>query len=172
MIPRHFVAALLAGLGLVTGCATNGNIANDPQAPPTEVVIHLSGIQSPHGSLLVFIHDNGVSYHADDDTTARNFNPFAFQKADPVVPMTTVVFKNIPAGRYAISAYHDRDDDGHLNRMIFPFPLMPSEPYGIANDVHAPLSKASFEKALVEIRPPVTEIDIRLSTHLNKLMGD
>ena len=38
----------------------------------------------------------------------------------------TVMFKGVPPGLYAISSYHDKDDDGKLNMLMG---IMPSEPY-------------------------------------------
>ena len=161
-----FVAILFAS------CATTSSISiNKEPGPPTKLVVYIEGIKNNHGKLLAFIHDNSRSYYSDDNVNGEDFSAFRFEKVDPTVPVTTVIFENIPAGHYAINGPHDEDEDGALGRQIFPFPGMPSERYGISNDVFSWFSKASFEDALVEVRPPLTEITIKMSTHLQKLFG-
>lgn len=43
----------------------------------------------------------------------------------------TVTFKNIPKGTYAVSIYHDENDNGKLDTNFFG---VPSEDYGCSND--------------------------------------
>lgn len=170
---RHFhFLSLLASLLLVAGCATTNTASINREAgPPSKLIVHYEGIQNSNGQLLVFVHDNSSAYQDDDDTTSKDFSAFRFATVKPFAPVTTVVFEDIPAGRYAVGAVHDENSDGSLDRMWFPFAGMPSESYGISNDVYSYFSKAPFEKALIEVQSPVTEITIRMSTHLSKLMG-
>jgi len=170
--PRIALAlALVSSLIVAAGCATTGteSINRQPGAP-VKLIVHFSGVGDGEGKLLAFIHDNAGSYHSDDNTNSPSFRAFRFTRVTPTVPVTTVVFDAIPAGRYAVSGYQDRDDDGALDRMLLPFPGMPSEPYGIANDAWAGFSKPAFTDALIDAEPPVTEITIRLSTHLRRFI--
>lgn len=156
---------------LLAGCATMPDRPPGTGGAPARLRVHIEGVRGTQGRLLVFLHDNAGDYHADDDTTAPDFHAFRYQRVDPVVPRTTVVFEDVPAGRYAVSAYHDEDGDGRLDRMWFPFPLMPSEPYAIANGAFAPVSKPAFTRALIDVEPPSTDTTLSLSTHLEKLLG-
>jgi uncharacterized protein (DUF2141 family) len=153
------------------GCTTTDTIAiNRQPGPPVKLIVHFNGLKNSDGKLLAFVHDNAGSYYSDSNTNESNFNAFRFSQVTPSVPNTTVVFEGIPAGRYAVNGYHDEDDDGALDRMIFPFLGMPKEPYGISNNVWAGFSKASFQDALIDVAPPSTEITIKLSGHLRKLI--
>ncbi|MFH2134833.1 MAG: DUF2141 domain-containing protein [Pseudomonadota bacterium] len=166
------VMAVLLSLSLLAGCATTNSASINPEAgAPSRLIVHFGNMQNSDGQLLVFVHDNSSTYYSDDDTSRKDFNAFRFVKVKPVAPVTTVILEDVPAGRYAVGAVHDEDNDGSLDRMWFPFAGMPSESYGISNDVHSPFSKASFEKALIEVKEPVTEISIKMSTHLRKLVG-
>jgi len=171
MRPRSTLTLVLFNsLIICGGCATTDTASINPHpGQPTRLIVHFNGVKSDEGEILAFVHDNAVDYHSDDNTKADNFSAFRFVRATPTTPATTVVFDDIPAGRYAISGYHDEDGDGALDRMILPFPGMPSEPYGIANNVFAGLSKPAFKEALIEVTPPETELTIELSTHLRKL---
>jgi uncharacterized protein (DUF2141 family) len=61
----------------------------------------------------------------------------------------TIIFDDIPAGKHAITSYHDEDDDGRLDRMLIPMGML-SEPYGSTNSSTALLFKGLFEESLVE----------------------
>lgn len=164
--------AVLLSLFLLAGCATTNSASiNHEVGAPSRLIVHFDNMQNSDGQLLVFVHDNSSTYYSDDDTNGKDFSAFRFEKVKPVVPVTTVVFEDVPAGRYAVGAVHDEDSDGGLDRMWFPFTGMPSESYGISNDVYSYFSKAPFEKGLIEVRSPETEITINMSTHLKKLMG-
>jgi uncharacterized protein (DUF2141 family) len=169
--PFRLTLILSAYLLLLGGCSTTDTIAVNPQpGPPVKLIVHLNGVKNSDGKLLVFVHDNASSYQSDNNTNAADFSAFRFSQVTPSEPVTTVVFEGIPAGRYAIDGYHDEDNDGVLDRMIFPFPGMPKEPYGISNNVWSGFSKAPFQDALIDVTPPSTEITIKLSGHLRKLI--
>ena len=56
----------------------------------------------------------------------------------------TCIFFGLPPGRYAASAYHDKDDDGELDRN---FLGIPSEDYAFTSGAKAGLRPPSFEDA-------------------------
>lgn len=57
-----------------------------------------------------------------------------------------VVFKNIPAGDYAVSVFHDENGDGKLNANLIG---IPKEGFGFSNDAMGKFGPPSFEKAKV-----------------------
>lgn len=67
------------------------------------------------------------------------YNEATFMKAAPIEGLTAeikdgkaeVTFKNVPAGEYAISIYHDKNDN---NTMDFAANGMPLEDYGTSNN--------------------------------------
>lgn len=165
---------LIWGLLLVSlvGCsAYSTRSANDLPGKPVELVVVVDGIKSVEGRLMVFIHDNEFAYHADDDIHSDQFSAFKYVSVTPDMPSTTVRFEAVPEGRYAISCYQDEDGDGTLDRQIFPFIGMPTEPYGISNHVYSFFSKASFDAALVDVKATGSEVHIHISTHLTKVFG-
>lgn len=166
--------AIVAGSILaLTGCATlDTRSINKEVGQPTQLVVTMNGIDNNKGSLLVFIHDNEHSYYSDDNIDSSEITFFRKLSIPAGVPSKQVVFNDIPAGKYAITAFHDEDNDGRLDRMIFPFFGMPSESYGSSNDSFAYFSKGAFKDALVEIDLTGSDVTINLSTHLNKIAGD
>lgn len=154
----HRIVGVL--MGFVVGCFG------------ADLVINVEHITSKEGKVLLFVHDNASEYHADDDTTDEDFNAFHWIAMTPSAETMTAVFHDLPEGRYAISSYHDEDGDGGLDRHYWPFVfLMPSEAYGVGNNAYAYFSKASFDDACIELKAPVTEVNVRLSHHLRKIIG-
>ncbi|MDY0779227.1 DUF2141 domain-containing protein [Tenacibaculum sp. IB213877] len=66
--------------------------------------------------------------------TKDNFMKIPLQQAKAIVKegKSTVIFKNVPSGEYAITCYHDKNDNG---KMDFQPNGMPIEDYGASNNV-------------------------------------
>ena len=60
----------------------------------------------------------------------------------------SVVFAEVPPGRYAIKAFHDSDGDGELGRDLFG---APSEDYGFSNDARGTFGPPDFADAAVAV---------------------
>lgn len=57
-------------------------------------------------------------------------------------------FTNIPVGTYAISVYHDADDDGELDTLLG----IPTEDTGRSNDAPARFGPPKWEDAKFEVK--------------------
>jgi uncharacterized protein (DUF2141 family) len=58
-------------------------------------------------------------------------------------------FNDLPAGDYALSSYHDENDDGRINLNLVGFP---KEDYGFSNNVYGSFGNIPpFEKAKVTL---------------------
>jgi uncharacterized protein (DUF2141 family) len=55
-----------------------------------------------------------------------------------------LVFENVPAGKYAISAYHDANTNGELDKNMIG---IPREGFGFSNDVMGMFGPPDFDKA-------------------------
>ena len=56
--------------------------------------------------------------------------------------IVTVALNDIPAGRYAIAVFQDKNSDGKLNTNLFG---SPSEPYGFSNNKYGMFGPPDFE---------------------------
>jgi uncharacterized protein (DUF2141 family) len=56
----------------------------------------------------------------------------------------TVIFKDVPAGKYAISVFHDANENGKLDTN---FMGIPREGFGFSNDAMGTFGPPSFDKA-------------------------
>jgi len=59
-----------------------------------------------------------------------------------------ITFENIPAGTYAVSLYHDENDDGELNSGMF---RIPKEPYGFSNNPKSRFGPPDFEDCTFQV---------------------
>lgn len=60
---------------------------------------------------------------------------------------STVSFQNVPNGTYAISVFHDADDDGELDSFLG----IPTEPTGSSNDAPARFGPPRWKEASFEV---------------------
>ncbi|WP_246284994.1 DUF2141 domain-containing protein [Winogradskyella wichelsiae] len=62
---------------------------------------------------------------------------------------STVVFNNIPQGTYAISVFHDENDNGIMDTN---FMHIPKEAYGCSNDAKGFMGPPKWEDAKFQIK--------------------
>ena len=70
----------------------------------------------------------------------------------------------VPAGRYAIQAFHDANDNGEVDRGLFG---IPKEGVGFSNDAFTGLSRPKFDDAAFDF----TGTSLRLVLHLRHMLG-
>lgn len=72
---------------------------------------------------------------------------------------TVVVFRDIPAGTWAVLAYQDENENNQLDRN---FIGVPKENYGFSRDAVNPFGPPSFDEAAIEVREGTTVAPIKL----------
>lgn len=103
------------------------------------LTINFTGMESDKGDLYVAL------YNKKEDFLKKNF------KGDIVKvenKKAVAVFKNLPAGTYAVSAFHDENDNKKMDTKIFG---IPKEPIGISNDATGFMGPPKFKKAKFEL---------------------
>ena len=128
MFPRPLAWILPTGAALCTAAGHGADLE-----------VELRGIHSGEGHALVALHREtpGADFPSDASVVANAAAPAA---TDGVV----VVFRDLPAGEYAVAAFHDTNGDGELNAN---FVGMPTEGYGFSNDARGFMGPPSFEDA-------------------------
>jgi uncharacterized protein (DUF2141 family) len=69
------------------------------------------------------------------------------------------VFKNIPAGKYAIAVFQDSNVDGELNKNMFG---VPKEPYGFSNNKYGRFGPPNFEDVSFDVKED-TSISLKIN---------
>lgn len=125
-------------------------IAMTAVAGAATVDVELTGVANDQGLIRVAV------------CTAETFTTkhCPFFGATPAQPGSVVVqIDNIPAGRYALQAYHDEDGNGRVRRGLFG---IASEAIGFSRDAPLRFGPPYFEDAAVSITEPSTTVRIRL----------
>ena len=79
---------------------------------------------------------------------------FMYKKSKIENEMATVTFTNVPDGDYAVSCFHDEDDNGKLNMFMG---MMPTEDYGTSNNAPANFGPPKWIDAKFEIKDGETK---------------
>ena len=77
------------------------------------------------------------------DTFLKKGSTFKNYKIAVEDSTATIIIDDLPKGEYAFILYHDKNNDGKMNRK---FIGIPKEPYGFSNNVRPKLSKPTFEE--------------------------
>jgi uncharacterized protein (DUF2141 family) len=87
------------------------------------------------GSVMVALYDSEASYGA---------GPAVAQAVVPASGEVVARFENLPAGDYAVKAFHDVDGDGRMNTNPFGIPI---EPYAFSNNAVGNMGPARWAAA-------------------------
>lgn len=126
MSRRHLTIGPALFLPLLSGAA--------PPPPDGAIIVDVSGIRSDKGMVRVSV--------CPRDKFLGDCPWFASVPAR--IGAVSVTVPDVPAGRYAVQAFHDADDDGKLQRYWFG---LPREGIGFSNDAMAHITYPRFSVA-------------------------
>ncbi len=121
-----------------------------PPAGMYTLTVNVSGLKPLKGDLYISLHNRPESFQVSDS---------AYMKRKLLVDeeTETVVFKNIPAGKYAVSVFHDENLSGALELNEKGIPV---EGYGFSTKTRS-LARPKFEQAAFDLSSNDT-VEIKL----------
>jgi uncharacterized protein (DUF2141 family) len=119
--------ALFAAAALLTAAPA---MASDPAS-----VALTFDTDASTGAILVALFDE-AAYDGDQPTRAARIDVAAGER--------TVTFGDLPAGDYAVRAFHDLNGNGRMDTNPFG---MPTEPYAFSNNAVGNMGPASWDRA-------------------------
>jgi uncharacterized protein (DUF2141 family) len=120
-------------------------------AAGAELDVTIMGIRPGAGSVRVALYHDPSSFRHEDRAVAVLSAPAQHASVK-------VAFQGIPAGRYAVLAYHDKNDNGKLDLTMRMFPR---EGWGLSNNPHV-FGPPRFEPSAFEVTEPYTNIAVPL----------
>lgn len=138
---RKIYCAALAGASWAAGATA---------ALAADLRVEIHGIQTKNGSVRVAVFQRAEDF---------NEKPMVAQQAPASSPTAVFVFRNILPGEYAISAFHDENSNGELDRNLF---RIPTERYGFSRDAAGNMGPPSFDAAKIRIAAETQSIVINL----------
>lgn len=112
-----------------------GILSTKAQQETYTLTVHISGLKSDKGSVLIAVYNNEDSFLKKelrgDDVLISKKN-------------ATVVFKNVPKGTYAVSFFHDENGNKKLDTN---FMGIPKEKYGCSNNAKGFMGPPKYNDA-------------------------
>ena len=91
----------------------------------------------PSGQIMVALYDSQSAY----DGGGR---PVRVERVSVTATSSVVDFADLPAGDYAMRAFHDLNGDGEMSRNPFG---MPTEPFAFSNNARGNMGPAGWDRA-------------------------
>ncbi|WP_296942014.1 DUF2141 domain-containing protein [uncultured Massilia sp.] len=104
-----------------------------------DLVIHVDNVKSAGGQVKVALFDGAGNFLKK---TAR------VAEAPAAAGAVTVTFKDVAAGDYGFSVYHDANDNGKLDRNMMGIPV---EPFAFSNDAQGHMGPPAFDAAKIAV---------------------
>jgi len=131
-------------------------------------LISMISREQPTGNINIYItgieHENGTLYIALFSENDKFLEEASIEKKIPVEKQKKfeVTFENIPCGTYAVSVYHDLDDNGKLDSN---FIGIPKEPVGFSNDHQPKMGPPKFDGAKFSLQQDKLDLTINMYTY-------
>jgi uncharacterized protein (DUF2141 family) len=120
----------------------------------SEVTVVVEGFRNARGQAAIALFRNTDGFPAASERAYRR-DAVAIQNNS-----ATTTFRGLPCGKYAVSALHDENRNGKMDRN---FVGMPKEGYGVSNDARPKrFGPPEFAEAAIELNTTPRIISIRL----------
>jgi uncharacterized protein (DUF2141 family) len=110
-------------------------------ADAARIIVTVTGLKSAVGGVY-------VGLYATPSKFLNGTQVDAMRKVRASTGPVTVVFDNLPPGTYAVGAYHDENNNDHMDT---DFVGLPTEGYALSNGVRAVMTKPTFQQAAFSV---------------------
>lgn len=131
--PRRVPARLVVGVALIL-------VATAP-AGAVDLEVRVEGVAAPLGRVGCSLFGSDAGFPMDNSRAQQQWQP---ARADGVVCR----FEGLPPGRYAVSIGHDRNGNQRVDTNLLG---LPTEQWGVSNNVRPRLRAPRFEEAVFTI---------------------
>jgi uncharacterized protein (DUF2141 family) len=138
-IPAHIAALLVLCLTGIDAAPAQEDARSDGTGT---IEVTITGMRNDRGQLLINLFLSSDGFPSDPERAFRAV-PQAIQ-GDEV----RMVFEDVPAGRFAIAAFHDENENFKLDTN---FLGIPRERWGVSRGSRGFLGPPSFDSAVLEL---------------------
>jgi len=136
------VVALTVAL---SACASAPPKTPEARPPGTgRLEVTATGFKSEEGTARIALFLDARSWPDEEEFV------FATEVVAISDGQAVIEFEDVPAGPFAVSVFHDKDEDGKLDSDILG---IPSEDYGFSADARDMFGPPSFEEARLDLAP-------------------
>ena len=122
-------------------------------AQQNTLTVNITGIKSIKGDIYIYIYTSEEGFPMEISKASE------LKKIKLTKNNTSVYFKNLKPGTYAVSVYQDIDTNGKINQN---FLGIPKEPVGVSNNAEGFMGPPKYEDAKFNLDSNKT-IEIKLS---------
>lgn len=116
-----------------------------------DIVVSVENIKTDNGKILFGVYSENTFLKAAPKFSAQS---------EIINGVASVTFKDLPAGTYAISCFHDKNGN---SQMDFEPTGMPLEPYGVSNNKIDYYGPPQWKDAKFELEDKSIDITIKLT---------
>lgn len=120
-------------------------------AAAADLTVTVDGVTGAQGNVMVALFDKASEFPSG--------NRFKVQMVPAAAGTARLVFKDIPPGRYALSAFQDVNGNGRLDANMVG---LPTEPYGASRDARGKMGPPAFDDAAVTLGGQPLSLTIHL----------
>ncbi|MBQ4822388.1 DUF2141 domain-containing protein [Aquimarina sp. MMG016] len=124
--------------------------ATNAQNQTSTIEIHITDIQSAEGTIRIGL------YNSESNFYKQIFRSVAIKAKKGALKIT---LNDIPYGEYAISLYHDENNNKKLDSNFF---KIPKEPYGTSNNAKGSFGPPKWEDAKFSVSEQIVNQSIEL----------
>ncbi|HSW61371.1 MAG TPA: DUF2141 domain-containing protein [bacterium] len=123
------------------------------QEKKSTLTVVLKGLKV-QGTVYVSLYDK------DNGFPTKSENAFKNEMKKVAAATEKVVFANIPAGEYAVSVWHDENDNGKMETSLIG---IPKEGLGVSNNAKGKMGPPKFKDAkfVIDKESQVIEINVK-----------
>lgn len=104
------------------------------------ITVNVEGANSNNGKMFLALYKEKTSFLKE---------PFKALKSEISNKTCQVTFEDLPAGVYAVSIFHDENDNGKMDTNVLG---IPKEDYGCSNDASGFMGPPKWEDAKFELK--------------------
>ena len=116
-----------------------------------DITVILTDLENNDGHVLVSLVNSKRTFLSDD--------PYRGEQVEPKNRQAVYTFKDVPFGTYAVSAFHDENDNLDLDTN---FLGIPTEEYGFSNNARGTFGPPDYEEAAFRLNTTKLTIKIEL----------
>lgn len=136
---KHIINILtvLMAVALTRGVAQNGN---SEIVKSGKLVVIVNGFDTDEGNAMIALFNSEETYSENGEKFRRTKSKISNSKVEWII-------EDLPFGEYAIKLYHDKNENGIMDRNMMG---IPKEDYAFSNNATGSFGPADYEDAKFE----------------------
>lgn len=149
---RHALATILLAEFFFALSTSTGTSENSGELSAT-LKVTVTGFRNTKGRALIALFDKQDGFPGERDKSYRKTKGYIDAEN------TVFIFEKVPYGSYAVSVYHDENDNGKLDTR---WRIIPREGIGTSNNVRKMRKAPSFDDARFSVADSTVTLEITI----------